>query len=449
MTHWKSLALGAAFVTAAAFAAPGAAQAQDFCSGDRVMGGCPVSIGDFPWMVSLNQANARNRFDGHFCGGSVIADRWVLTAAHCVDSLNPNNPAGLEIYASSSSLQGGGTAFDVDRVYVHAGYQGVGRNDIALLEISRPMGIEPVRLSDASLAGLVEQIGGQTVIIGWGLTPPPHIARGRGPLTQAERASTQPPNLWDTSQVLLGAAVPIVANQLCNPSADNGVICAGFQEAIADACRGDSGGPLMARDGEGYVQVGLVSGGNYCHQDGDHYGTYTRVSAFSDWIAATMAGETPQVDLRPSEPDFNLPPTFGMVQLTAGFQPDPYRQHILAGGNLEASSVGQGCAGYVAEAPDFQVVYNGSGAPLGFEVTSQQDTTLLINAPDGRWYCDDDGAGNMQPSLVWGTPLQGRYDIYIGTYAPHSQVGYPEAQLIISGGGAQGGGGGGGGDANK
>ena len=216
--------------------------------------------------------------------------------------------------------------------------------------------------------------------------------------------------------------------------------CAGFREAIADACRGDSGGPLLARDGEGYIQVGLVSGGNYCHQDGDHYGTYTRVSAYQEWIRATMAGETPQVDLRPSEPDDTLPSTFGTVTLASGFQPDPYLQHILAGGRIEASSVGQGCAGFVAEAPDFRVIYQGGGAPLGFSVTSQADTSLLINAPDGRWYCDDNGAGGINPSLVWGTPPSGQYDIYIGTVEPYSSVGYPESQLRIAGGGASGGG---------
>ncbi len=447
MSAVKSWILGAALVAGASIASSGPAVAQEFCSSDRVMGGCSVSIGDFPWIVSLNQANARNRFEGHFCGGSVIADRWVLTAAHCVDSLAPNAPAGFEIYANSASLQAGGVAYDVDRIFVHAGYQGVGVNDIALLEISRPMGITPVRLSDAALAQSVERVGGETVVIGWGLTPPPNIARGRGPLTQAERAATQPPSMWDTSQVLLGAAVPIVQTQLCASDAGPGVICAGFHDAVADACRGDSGGPLLAHDAQGYVQVGLVSGGNYCHQDGDHYGTYTRVSAFADWITATMAGQTPQVDLRATEPDYSLPPTFGMVSLSAGFQPDPHRTALLAGGMLEASSVGQGCAGFVAEAPDFRVIYQGSGAPLGFSVTSPADTALLINAPDGQWYCDDNGAGGMDPSLVWGTPPRGQYDIWVATVQPHASVGYPEAQLVLTGnGGSSGPSGGGGAD---
>ena len=417
---------------------PARAEAQEFCSGDRVMGGCSVSISDFPWMVSLNRANARSRFDGHFCGASIIADRWVLTAAHCVDSMQPSNPVGLEVYANSASLQGGGAAFDVDRIYVHAGYQGVGINDIALLEVSRPMGITPVRLSQGAAAATVEAEGTMAVITGWGLTPPAYVARGRGNLTAAERATSAAPTMWDTSQVLLGAAVPIVANNLCDASADASVLCAGFREAIADACRGDSGGPLHASDAQGYVQVGLVSGGNYCHQDGDHYGTYTRISAYIDWIDATMAGETPQVDLRADAPDFTLPPTFGLVQLTAGFQPDPHRQQLLAGGNLLAASVGEGCAGNVAEAPDFRVQYQGTGSPLSFTVTSQQDTTLLINAPDGRWYCDDDGAGNLQPSLVWGEPLPGQYDIYVGTAAPSGEVGYPQAELVIGGGGGSG-----------
>src|SRR6056297_3623185 len=148
MSGMTPFAVGAALLTASFILAPERAAAQNFCSGDRVMGGCPVSIGDFPWMVSLNEANARSRFDGHFCGGTIVGDHWILTAAHCVDLLDPANPLGLEIYANSASLQGGGTAFDVARVFVHSGYQGVGIHDIALLETVRPMGITPVRLSD-------------------------------------------------------------------------------------------------------------------------------------------------------------------------------------------------------------------------------------------------------------------------------------------------------------
>ena len=79
----RSLTLGAALLTVGFFAVPDAAEAQEFCSGDRVMGGCAVSISDFPWMVSLNQANARSLVtvdgapgEGQLTHHTVTDDPW-------------------------------------------------------------------------------------------------------------------------------------------------------------------------------------------------------------------------------------------------------------------------------------------------------------------------------------------------------------------------------------
>ena len=410
---------------------PGAATAQDFCSGDRVMGGCAVSIRDFPWMVSISQAQAPDRFAGHICGGSVIADRWVLTAAHCVEMVDPTAPRGLAVYSGSASLSGGGALHDVETVYIHPGYSGMGQDDIALVETARPMGIAPVRRATEATAPELEAVGLTTVLTGWGLTPPEHIARGRGPLTAAERGSDAAPADWDTSPALLGASVPVVDPALCGQPGSDRIVCAGFETAVADACRGDSGGPLHGIDAEGYVQVGLVSGGNYCHQDGAHWGSYSRVAAYADWIDATLAGETDPYAFVGAGPDLGLPPTFGTVTLVAGRA--DHAEELLAGGLLRAQSVGGTCVGHIAQAPDFQVVYqSGRDLPLQFEVASQADTTLAINLPDGSWACDDDSAGNLQPRITLAQPASGRYDVFVGTYRSYDEVGYPPARLSVA-----------------
>jgi hypothetical protein len=134
-------------------------------------------------------------------------------------------------------------------------------------------------------------------------------------------------NRWmclSTSPLLMGAEVPVVDNARCDERGDPGShLCRVLAADPVDACAGDSGGPLMVRDERGYVQVGLVSGGTLCVDDGERFSTYTRVSAYEDWIRATMAGETEVADLR-VYPDFSLPATFyADEQIVTGFTPDP------------------------------------------------------------------------------------------------------------------------------
>ncbi|MAI89978.1 peptidase S1 [Ponticaulis sp.] len=112
--------------------------------------------------------------------------------------------------------------------------------------------------------------------------------------------------------------------------------------------------------------------------------------------------------------DFSLEPSFGTVALDTGFEPDPYQVEIIAGGTVDAASVG--CAGMIADAPDFRLNYNaGDIFPLIISVASADDTTLVINAPDGSWICDDDTDG-LNPVVSLSSPLSGQYDIWVGDY---------------------------------
>jgi len=118
--------------------------------------------------------------------------------------------------------------------------------------------------------------------------------------------------------------------------------------------------------------------------------------------------------------NFALAPTFGAVALRSGFQPDPYRRPLQSGGAVNAAQRSGGdCQGFIAEAPDFRVNFTagGTGLPLVFSVESRADTTLVINGPDGKWYCDDDsGNGELNPSFTFRAPASGQYDVWVGTY---------------------------------
>lgn len=125
-------------------------------------------------------------------------------------------------------------------------------------------------------------------------------------------------------------------------------------------------------------------------------------------------------------PNPSLKPTYGTVNLNAGFTPDPLTRDLQAGGELR-TKLG-GVPANVATAPDFRVNYTAGKYPLIFRVRSVADTTLLINLPDGTWIADDDGGGGLDPMIRLAKPPSGQYDIWVGTY----QKDIADATLSIS-----------------
>ncbi len=119
---------------------------------------------------------------------------------------------------------------------------------------------------------------------------------------------------------------------------------------------------------------------------------------------------------------------FGEVSLNAGFTPDPYTVNIQAGGSRAAGDTASGCVGNVSDAPDFEVTYSAGSLPLIFRTRSGVDTTLVINGPDGRWYCDDDNGDGVNAQVVFGKPASGTYDVWVGTY----NGGVNPATLMVS-----------------
>lgn len=116
-------------------------------------------------------------------------------------------------------------------------------------------------------------------------------------------------------------------------------------------------------------------------------------------------------------PDYSAAPSYGTVRLSAGFEPDPRVISLQSGGGIPATNVSSACSGYIAAAPDVRLDYQAGEYPLILSVASSSDTTLVVNGPDGSWYCDDDGGVNgLNPSLRFNSPRSGQYDIWVGTY---------------------------------
>lgn len=128
--------------------------------------------------------------------------------------------------------------------------------------------------------------------------------------------------------------------------------------------------------------------------------------------------------------DTGAPATYRELELDAGFSGDPRVIPLRAGGTIDASRLGSPCTGFIARAPDVRLTYSAGSLPLIISVAAASDTTLVINAPDGRWYCDDDsGDAPLNPMVRFNTPADGRYEIWVGTF---SDTASQPARLHIS-----------------
>jgi trypsin len=238
-------------------AKPVLAQETIKLGGRRIVGGGATDIRQHPWQVAL-------KIGGNLCGGSIIAQKWVLTAAHCMRP--PPKLSEVKVKAGASDYTRGGVWTAIEKIVVHESYDpSTNEHDLALIKLKAPTSGRVIPLAAPSLA---VPNGQPLEVTGWGVT--------------AEGASSP-------SRPLLKASVPYVDNAICNDATayngriKPGMICAGYREGGVDACQGDSGGPLVWRTSDGPVLVGVVSFGEGCARK-LKYGTYTRVSAYRNWI---------------------------------------------------------------------------------------------------------------------------------------------------------------------
>ncbi|WP_176536277.1 serine protease [Rhizobium sp. L9] len=233
----------------------------------KIVGGEKVSSSEKQWQVALVAAGSDDRLLSQFCSGSYLGSGFVLTAAHCVLGLSPDN---FFVLSGTRNLSIGGDVSSVVKIVVHDAYNDSSlppKVDIALLKIDPPQGLTGVGLANASV---LESVAGKSIeVSGWGLTDP-------------FRAQSK-------SEDLLKVYLPVQSNDSCNAiDAYNGAVtetmmCAGTAAGLSDSCLGDSGGPATIGTGSEQRLLGVVSFGEGCGAP-KKYGIYTAVPYFIKWI---------------------------------------------------------------------------------------------------------------------------------------------------------------------
>merc|ERR1712136_223854 len=237
-----------------------------------IVGGSNAQRGSLPWQVSLQSW-------GHFCGGTIIGKRWILTAAHCFT----RGSNGVKVVAGEHNLrysEGSEQKIYVERHFTHPSYGSRSqKNDITLLKLSTDLRFDSYT-QPACLPKLADENhdyapGTNVIVSGWGSTRANYAARS-------------------SPSVLQEVSVPLISDATCKKSKYYGsqisysMFCAGkLGVGGVDSCQGDSGGPVVKMVNGKWTVLGVVSWGYGCARP-DKPGVYTRVARFDKWIQDTM-----------------------------------------------------------------------------------------------------------------------------------------------------------------
>ncbi|XP_066973090.1 trypsin-1-like [Macrobrachium rosenbergii] len=249
----------------------------------RIVGGQEVTPEHkYPWLTSI-YTDSGNTF---ICGGSLIDDRHILTAAHCLfrDYVYPLSRQEIRVgladhnrNSTADDIAGVTQMAEIENYVVHEKYNtDTTENDIAIITLKKPISltadgaIRPVCLpADDSMT----YEGDNGIVAGWGyLRPNDNVA----------------------TNVPYEVTVPIIGPDCKGDFPSSYVItqnniCAGFPQGGKDSCQGDSGGPLVVQEKQIYIQAGIVSFGDGCAEP-NKPGIYTRVSKYLDWIKTNTKG---------------------------------------------------------------------------------------------------------------------------------------------------------------
>lgn len=252
--------------------------------GEKIVGGAEVSIVEYPWQVSLRN----HKYGGiHYCGGSLLNTRFVVTAAHCVRDQEAEDISVVLGSTRSHTMNRNARKINVKRLLPHQNYNPTNLNDdIALIELEEEVN-EATKLEFPFIRGIClptpnEEFTGSSTVTGWG-----RVSEG-----------------GSSSETLRAVDVDLMTDNACRTyygrrKIYDSMVCAGFKEGGKDACQGDSGGPLVKAIGNRYVLVGVVSWGHGCARP-NLPGVYTQASHYINWIEKTI--ENPESNVANQKP---------------------------------------------------------------------------------------------------------------------------------------------------
>jgi secreted trypsin-like serine protease len=257
---------------------------------EMIVGGEPAPEGKYPWQVRLYDS-----MDDQigFCGGSIIAPQWILTAAHCLVDTDKVVVGFGNIDRTKT------TKIESEKIIVNPGFLEhalPSGDDVALIKLKEPIpDAKPVEYATSDTEKELMTRGVRVTVTGWGAIWDPEdkevveLLATLDPQVDVSEKLNFPKDLYETDIHVMGRdeCRSIYGPQKLNIADTE--ICAMKPRSVTNSCYGDSGGPLVvkAEDPKRYVQVGVVSWGDRCGRAGNP-NVFARVASFSDWIKETI-----------------------------------------------------------------------------------------------------------------------------------------------------------------
>uniref|UniRef100_A0A3B3SMM6 Coagulation factor IX n=1 Tax=Paramormyrops kingsleyae TaxID=1676925 RepID=A0A3B3SMM6_9TELE len=263
---------------------------EEVATDKRIVGGNEVTPGEIPWQVG----------ELIFCGGSILSERWVITAAHCLEKITIDSFFVRVGEHNVHRNEGTEDDYEISEWQVHNSYNASKsrfNHDIALLRLKTAIVfsdfILPICLGPKKFTEAVLESGIRSLVSGW----------GRVRFAGAE------------SPVMQKVEVPYVQRTVCKDSSSSHIsrymFCAGYLHEHKDACQGDSGGPHASKYRDTWFLTGIVSWGEECAKDGK-FGVYTHVSYYYHWISCITGMKRSQNNL--DDKAANQPPSCNFMK---------------------------------------------------------------------------------------------------------------------------------------